>query len=217
MRIATSAIIRPAGPIISLVMLLFTLSACNNIIEIVPVTALTPTPVTAQIQEDITEVQTLGDAPSRIVSDVIKLDAPVVEMGWSIVEENGDLISRWDMPTNEAAWHRNSARPGQGSNIVISGHNESTGGQVFSEIEELQVGDEITLWAGTSRPFVYQVVEKNIIRTFAASAEAYDYLQSVTQPTSNEQLTLITCWPRWTNTHRLIVIAEPKQVVSLVH
>jgi sortase A len=148
--------------------------------------------------------------PTRIVVESIELDAPVVEMGWRVIEQGGQSVSEWEMPYDEAAWHRNSARPGQGSNTVISGHNESTGGQVFAELEELQLGDEIALWNDQDEPFVYHVVEKTFIRTFANSEEAQDYLKTAMDATPNEQLTLITCWPRWTNTHRLIVVAEPK-------
>ena len=57
--------------------------------------------------------------------------------------------------------------------------------------------------------FTYQVIEKNIVRTFAISTEADEYLRSVTEPTSEEQLTLITCWPSWSNTHRLVIVAIP--------
>jgi LPXTG-site transpeptidase (sortase) family protein len=41
------------------------------------------------------------------------------------------------------------------------------------------------------------------------SAQGQDYLKTVTEETNQEQLTLITCWPRWSNTHRLVIIAAP--------
>jgi sortase A len=183
------------------------ISGCGGIIQIVPVSQLTP--VAREELPGSPIAATLASAPDRIVAKTIGLDSPVVEMGWRVVERWGERVSEWEMPETGAAWHRNSAYPGQGSNIVISGHNASTGGQVFAEIEALQVGDEITLWTANQEPFNYQVTEKTIVRTFASSDEADNYLQTITDPTSQEQLTLITCWPRWTNTHRLIVIAEP--------
>ena len=183
------------------------ISGCGSIIQIVPVSQLTP--VAREELPGSPIAATLASAPDRIVAETIGLDSRVVEMGWRVVERWGEQVSEWEMPETEAAWHRNSAYPGQGSNIVISGHNASTGGQVFAEIEALQIGDEITLWAANQEPFNYQVTEKTIVRTFASSDEADNYLQTITYPTSQEQLTLITCWPRWTNTHRLIVIAEP--------
>jgi sortase A len=197
------------GFITGFTFLLIVVSACNDIVKIVPLNTPTPAAVAqlpAQADATIKEVA----PPTRIVAQTINLDSPVVEMGWRVVERWGQQVSEWDMPNENAAWHRNSARPGEGSNIVISGHNASTGDQVFARLEELQVGDEIMVWADTPEPFIYQVIDKTIIRTFAISDEADAYLRSVTEPTANEQLTLITCWPNWTNTHRLIVIAEPK-------
>jgi sortase A len=149
--------------------------------------------------------------PTRIIAQSIDLDAPVVEMGWQTTERWGRVVSKWDVPDNDAAWHRNSASPGEGSNVVISGHNNSMGGRVFASLEELSVGDQITLWNDKGVSFTYQVREKKLIRALGASKEAQELLQLVVEPTSNEQLTLITCWPNWTNTHRLIVIADPLQ------
>ena len=211
----TQNIIRQVGLFAGSIILLFGMSACDGIIEIVPIS----TPVSNSVPATPETAANSGPAsgghsPTHITAEVIGLDAPVVEMGWQVVEHNGELISEWQMPDNEAAWHGNSARPGEGSNIVISGHNESAGGQVFADIEELQVGDEITLRNDNEETFVYQVIEKNIIRTFAGSAEAQNYLRAVVEPTDSEQLTLITCWPRWTNTHRLVVIAEPKPIAA---
>jgi sortase A len=179
---------------------------CNYIIEVVP---RTPTAVAVSPVETPPSETAPTGLPKRIVAETIALDAPVIEMGWRVVEQNEQLISEWDMPENEAAWHRNSARPGEGGNVVISGHNASTGGHVFAELDELQVGDEIRLWNDKNEAVTYHVVEKNIVRVLISSKEAQDYLQSVMKPTAKEQLTLITCWPRWSNTHRLIVVAEP--------
>jgi sortase A len=148
--------------------------------------------------------------PARIVAQSINLDAPVVEMGWQTKERWGQVISEWDVPEDEAAWHRNSAVPGEGGNVVISGHNNSLGGRVFANLEELTVGDQITLWNDEDASFLYQVREKKLVRVLGASQESQEVLQMVIEPTSDEQLTLITCWPNWTNTHRLIIIAAPQ-------
>ena len=208
-----SNIIQRAGLLMGLIFLLWGTSACGNIIQIVPVN--TPSPVAvAQVtstENNPTIVTNSASPPDRIIAKAIGLDASVTEMGWQVVESwNGEQISEWDLPEEKAGWHRNSARPGEGSNIVISGHNASTGGQVFANLDELQVGDEITLWNAEQKTFSYRVVDKTIVRTFAISEEADQYLRTVIEPTPREQLTLITCWPSWTNTHRLIVIAEPE-------
>ncbi|MBN1994125.1 MAG: sortase [Anaerolineae bacterium] len=173
-----------------------------------------PRPVSVASTSSPAELTTLASGsrvPARIVVEKIDLDAPVVEMGWRLQERWGKLISEWDVPDQEAAWHRNSALPGEGGNVVISGHNNSMGGRVFADLEKLEPGDEIILWTSQGDSFVYQVDEKRLVRALGASQEAQEFLQAVMEPTSYEQLTLITCWPNWTNTHRLIIIANPSQ------
>jgi sortase A len=200
-------VVQGLGQSIGLVLVVLAALACDSIIEVVPAAPPTLSP-TAPIQTP-PPTAVITDIPTRIVAQAINLDAPVVAMGWQAVQQGQDWVSEWDMPDNEAAWHRNSARPGEGSNVVISGHNASTGGHVFAELDELQLGDEIVLWKDNNEEITYYVVEKNIVRTILNSEEAQNYLQAVMGPTTKEQLTLITCWPRWSNTHRLVVRAEP--------
>jgi sortase A len=168
-----------------------------------------PTPVELPAVPVEQEAVVSLNLPARIVAETIELDAPVVEMDWQIKEAWGQLVSEWNIPINEAGWHRNSARPGAGNNVVISGHNNSLGGHVFARLEELEVGDQITLWSEAGTAFAYQVDQKKLIRAWAPSAEAAADLQQVMASTPAEQLTLITCWPSWSNTHRLIIIAKP--------
>lgn len=185
--------------------LFLSLSACSGIIKIerLPTpTPLPPPPVT-------TPVAATSDIPERLMIDKISLDAPVVEMGWTVQGEGVQAASVWNVPDDEAGWHLNSAAPGQGSNVVISGHNNSTGGHVFGDLEDLDVGDEISLRTSDGQTHRYQISETRIVRAFGASAETLAYLREIMQPTPNERLTLITCWPSWTNTHRLIVMANP--------
>ncbi len=186
-------------------MMLWSVSACSGAIKIerVPTPTLPPTPVL------VPTVQSVEEMPWRITISKISLDAPVVEMGWGVQGEEEQAVSVWNVPENEAGWHINSAQPGQGSNVVISGHNNSTGGHVFGQLEALEVGDSIEIWTTTDKQYRYQISETQIVRTFGASLETLDYLRTVMEPTPTEQLTLITCWPSWTNTHRLIIIARP--------
>jgi sortase A len=192
--------------LVSLTLLLGVL-ACSELITVERIPTPTPLPVTPSPTPN-TEISQSG-RPSRIVAEAIELDAPVVEMDWRSEQQGEQVVSVWVIPDNEAGWHRNSARPGEGDNIVISGHNNSTGGHVFGQVEKLEVGDQITLWDDRGTPFVYQVSETQTVQAFGAPPESLNYLQAIIRPTAKEQLTLITCWPSWTNTHRLIVIAQP--------
>jgi sortase A len=189
--------------------LLLGVSACSGLITIAPIPTPVPTPVESAQISPANIPPSSRSAPAHLMIEAIDLEAPVIEMGWRVVEERGQAVSMWNVPDNEAGWHSNSAQPGDGSNVVISGHNNSTGGHIFGELEKLDVGDQITVWTGEGTTFVYQISETQIVRAFNAPQENLDYLRVVTQPTEQEQLTLITCWPSWTNTHRLIIIAHP--------
>ncbi len=184
-----------------------TLVACSDIVEVVPfTTAQLPTrPVTNELT---TTAQDKVNAPTRIVAKKIKLDAHVVKMGWTIKTEWGKTVSEWQIPFNEAGWHINSAQLGEDSNVVISGHNNSMGGRVFANLEQLEPGDEVTLWDKQARAHTYQVSDKKIVRALFPTMETEIYLQTVMEPTATAQLTLITCWPNWSNTHRLIITAK---------
>src|SRR5690554_4289302 len=62
--------------------------------------------------------------PSRLEIPAIDVDIPVVELGWSQQENRaGQIFSEWDVAAYAAGWHKNSALPGAGGNVVMSGHN----------------------------------------------------------------------------------------------
>ncbi len=198
------------APLLLLIFLL-SLSACAGAIKIerIPTPTLPPTPTAPRPTPTTAAPLQPEDNPRRIVVEKIDLDAPVVEMGWMVQGEGSETVSLWEVPENEAGWHLNSAQPGQGGNVVISGHNNSSGGHVFGALEALEIGDQVTLLTADDTPHTYRIDETQIVRTLGASQETLDYLRAVIQPTPDERLTLITCWPSWTNTHRLIIIATP--------
>ena len=199
--------------------LIVSIAGCSNVIQVVPFSnSPVPTPTygptvrhASPLFSGATRHSTNLNAPKTIVAPSINLNAPIVAMGWfDKTTMWGDTISEWEIPYNEAGWHINSAVPNDGNNIVISGHNNSLGGRVFANIENLKIGDEITLLTGYNERFVYRVEQRNVVRALMASEETNAYLQSILLPTGSEQLTVITCWPSWSNTHRLILVATPK-------
>ncbi len=146
--------------------------------------------------------------PDRIVIPSIGLDAPVVEMGWVVkTNADGQRYSEWVVPDFAAGWHKNSALPGRGSNVVLSGHN-NIAGEVFRYLEDTTPGDEVTLYVGETA-YTYIITEKYIVQEKGASYEQRLKNAAFIKPTPDERLTLVTCWPYETNTHRLIVIARP--------
>ncbi len=151
--------------------------------------------------------------PDHIVIRSIDVDRPVVPIGWTVQEvDNATLRSVWDTADDAAGWHETSARPGQIGNTVISGHN-NIAGAIFRRLHELAVGDQIALRAGSAE-VRYAVERRFIVREEGASAETRAANHRWIEPTDDERLTLVTCYPPWGNSHRLIVIARPVVVIA---
>lgn len=145
--------------------------------------------------------------PSRIVIPAIGLDARVIEVGWKTVQKDGKLINVWETADNAVGYHRYSAYPGQGGNTVLAGHHDIKG-QVFRYLVDLEPGDRIVLYAG-GEEYRYAVEGKYIVQEAGASEERRRENARWIAPTPDERLTLVTCWPYRSSTHRLIVVAKP--------
>ncbi len=153
-----------------------------------------------------TEEVTTGP-PTWIEAPAIGLYAPVVQVGYSVTSVDGEEMVEWEVPDEAAGFHEGSAYPGRPGNTVISGHN-NIGTQVFRDLDELQVGDEVILYVG-EQSFRYEVVHKEIVREYGATEEERRENGRWIGPTQDERLTLVTCWPYTGNSHRLIVVAMP--------
>jgi sortase A len=144
---------------------------------------------------------------TRIVAESIELDAEVVDVGWQTAIQNGVTVNVWAVADEAAGWHKNSALPGKGGNIVLSGHH-NINGEVFRYIVDLEPGAVVTLYEG-DQTYRYLVEDKFIVRDRdqpeAVRRENAKWIGSFNE----ERLTLVTCWPYTNNTHRVIVIAKP--------
>ena len=146
--------------------------------------------------------------PSRLLIPAIKVDTPVVELGWTTSKTaSGTIFSEWDVAEYAAGWHKNSVVPGESGNIVMSGHNNILG-SVFRELDQLKRGDEIDVYAGGVQ-YAYVVEEVLILPEKHASDQQRKTNVKYIQETDDDRLTLVSCWPRDDNTHRIVVIAKP--------
>jgi LPXTG-site transpeptidase (sortase) family protein len=150
-----------------------------------------------------------ADPPTRIVAPSIHLDAKVTRMGWRTVNYKGKSWNEWVVPKNSAGWLISSAPPGQIGNTVLTGHH-NIDSKVFRYVVDLNVGDEITVYAG-DKAFVYVVTQKYILKEAGMPASVRHKNAQWIAPTNDDRLTLVTCWPyQWPgNTHRVIVVAIP--------
>ena len=128
-------------------------------------------------------------------------------MGWKLVTHKGKRVSVWEVAGFAAGWHQNSASPGEGGNVVISGHHNIKG-EVFRYLVDLNPGDVITLYSD-DQPLDYSVESRLRLRDKGVPEEQRRENARWIGSFPDERLTLVTCWPYINNTHRVIVVARP--------
>ena len=165
-----------------------------------------PTPVADTTEP--TPTPDPGFAPDRLVIETINLDAPVVPVSASALQYEGSLYEQWQAPNSRAAgWHRTSAGLGAPGNTVLNGHHNISG-EVFRDLHLVQVGDEIDIFSG-DQPFRYLVVYTAVLPERNQPLEVRLANAEWIQATKDERVTLVTCWPYTSNTHRVLVVAVP--------
>lgn len=145
----------------------------------------------------------------------IRLSIPAINLNTGIKElfpteqisSNGENKFVWEPPAFIAGHYNSSGNPGGGSNIVLTGHN-NTLGDIFRDLDQLNEGDEVILFT-ESGEYHYQVLEKIIVPYLGAETEGEATLQSLSAPQSSEMVTLLSCWPYFTNANRIVIIAVP--------
>jgi len=145
---------------------------------------------------------------TRLEIPAIGVDAPIQPVGLAELEEEGQRYLQWQVPNDyTVGWHTNSATPGSPGNTVLNGHN-NVHGEVFRDLVELDLGDEIILYKDGQR-HRYQVAERQVLEENGQPLKARLDNAKWMLPTSDERLTIISCWPYVGNTHRVIVVATP--------
>lgn len=169
---------------------------------ILPFPTLTPTPMPIYI-------------PDRIVIPAIGVDSPVVPVSKREVEAQGQVFEQWIAPKRAVGWHDTSATLGMVGNTVFNGHH-NTDGEVFRDVHTLVEGDQILVYSG-DQVFVYRVgLSLRLNERFRPVAERLQNAQWIL-PSLDERLTLITCWPYESNTHRVVVVALPVEPDDTLH
>jgi sortase A len=124
-------------------------------------------------------------SPTRIVIPAIKIDSPVVP---------GD---DWEALKQGVGHRLGTPNPGERGNMILSGHNDVYG-EVFKELEFLELNEEVLLYAG-SRLYRYVIRARRIVAPTDLSP---------LNPSREPIVTLITCWPYRVDTYRLILVGE---------
>jgi len=171
----------------------------------------TPLPgVVAVIPTEAAPTPTLYPTiPTRIEIPVIGLVAPIVPSEPAEVKIGFETFEQYKAPDKFAVgWHTTSALLGQIGNTVFNGHHNIFG-KVFENLNKVVPGDEIIVYGGLVQ-YTYTVV--NVMILPERNVDMATRLENARWilPSQDERLTLITCWPANSNTHRLIVVAQPK-------
>jgi sortase A len=148
------------------------------------------------------------EAPRWITIESIGLEAPIIQTGTQKYWVEGKQYDQWQAPNEFAGgWHETTARLGEIGNTVINGHHNIYG-MVFGKLVDMSEGQLITI-RGDKREFYYMVTNKMILPEKSVGlSQRLENARWILE-SEDERLTLVTCWPYESNTHRLIVVARP--------
>ncbi len=157
----------------------------------------------------------------------IQLTAGVQPIGLIRNAKTGAI--EWGLPSGRmVGWHNDSARPGEGGNVVISGHHNIEG-KVFENLHQL-TGDVTKTCArdvrsqanglapaqikmrNQNQEVIYQITDCKLLLQRGVSNETLLEHGKLMLQDGQDKLTIITCWPSTDNSHRLVLIA--KQISS---
>ena len=158
----------------------------------------TATVAAARAVRGTTDTPTVGGttaSPSRATGGAIDhLVIPKIHLDVFVVEG----VAEADLRRGPGHYPQ-TALPGHNGNAAIAGHRTTYGAPFFS-VNELGVGDEISITDTADRTFIYTVSEP--ARVVSPNDVA------VLDPTPFAQLTLTTCNPRFSATSRLVIVAR---------
>lgn len=152
--------------------------------------------------------------PQRLLIPSIDLDAPIISAEQEVVRSDGVDYTQWVAPNIFAAgWHSDSAGLGQVGNMVLNGHH-NVSGEVFKNLEDLKEGDRISIYGEDDQRYGYLVTNVMILPERDVSLQERLENARWILPSSDERLTMVTCWPYYSNTHRLVIVAKPLETDS---
>ena len=94
----------------------------------------------------------------------------------------------------------------------MSGHN-NIAGAVFRELDQLKQGNEMFVYAGNTR-HTYVIDKVLIVPDKLATPEQRRENAKWIGDFDDDRLTLVSCWPRDDNTHRIIVVGHRQSTIT---
>lgn len=160
-----------------------------------------------------------GAIATRLVIPKLNMDLAIKTADYVTFEQNGQLVSDWNVPYDAAGHLITTAQPGEIGNSVISGHHNLTapntfGLGVFAGLWNLVVGDEVRVTTQDGKSQLWRVKETFPIKEGGEPlAVRIQHAEQIMGDTPEPTLTLITCWngqanPLAGNTYRWVIHAE---------
>jgi sortase A len=139
-------------------------------------------------------VQSLASVPMPTPGpeQAIRIQIPAIHIDAPVVQGDG-----WEQLKKGVAQHIGTADPGKTGNMVLSAHNDIFG-EIFRNLDQLKVGDQVTLFTN-QRTYTYLVVDSKIVEPTDVEVMA-----STAQPT----VTLVSCYPYMVDNQRIVIVAR---------
>lgn len=160
-----------------------------------------------------------GALATRLVIPKLNMDLTIKPATIVTFQQNGQLISDWNVPYDAAGHLITTAQPGEIGNAVLSGHHNlnatnTFGLGVFAGLWNLAIGDEIRVATEDGKTQLWRVKETFPIKEAGEPLRVrIEHAQQIMGDTPEPTLTLLTCWngqsnPLSGNTYRWVIHAE---------
>lgn len=188
------SIVLVAGSMVATILVLNYLQPAKPTAKIVSIAK----PDTKRIVEPDKRVYSV---PAKLIISKIGVDARVLPMG---LTTTGNMES--PLTNSDTGWYRYGTRPGNDGSAVIDGHLGLSSEAVFGKLDQLGVGDIISVVDDQNTTISFRVRK---IEAYDRSSDATDIFNSK----SGAHLNLITCNGDWeakqaTYSKRLVIFSD---------
>lgn len=122
------------------------------------------------------------------------LDIPKIDIKVAIQEGTDEETLKYAVGHFE-----DTALPGQVGNFAVAGHRAYTYNKFFSNLDQLQIGDTIQTLTKEDT-YTYKVTSSEVVLP--------EQVEVLENEENKSTITLITCTPKYTGTHRLVLKGE---------
>ncbi|HST03911.1 MAG TPA: sortase [Chloroflexia bacterium] len=156
--------------------------------------------------------QQIDNSPTtHLTIPSVGVDSKIVPIDWKMIpgKDGAAAKSEWQVADYAVGHHAGTANPGQPGNVVLSGHDDYKG-EVFKNLHDVHKGDEVIVDTEKGQ-YVYIITDLVLVKEEGVSDAQKLSNAAYMNPTPDQTLTMITCWPYGIDDYRFIAIAKPYQ------